>query len=119
MPLWFRNVVAGVLCASLTACAVHRSKPVALEDAPAQLSAGDRITVRLKTGRTFKAIVKEVTASELVTKRNRYAWSKIRSVSLEEADAGATLLGGLGALGLAAVMFAGVAMWQMSEEFGD
>ena len=87
----WRTGVILLLAVAMQACAVDRTVRMTPPAAERKLEAGDEVVITLHDGRRFKAVVAQVTSTELVTRKNRYAWADVRHVSREELDVGGTI----------------------------
>ena len=109
----FRLFVAILACLSLVAC----GSPVRYRatDAQATLKPGDEVVIVLKSGPRYRGKVAQITDTQLITQRSKYAWADIQHVTREELDAGKTAATSVGV----SVLLLAVAVWFMKHVLLD
>lgn len=117
MPLkvMIRCTILLLAIVAMQACAVHKLSNLSPSAAEARLEPGDRVIVKLKDGKRYKAVVAAVDEKALVTKVRRYPWEEIAHVTIEEVNVASTV----GSYVFLAALIAGIAYIAVAEAFED
>lgn len=90
------SVIALVIIA-LQGCVAYRTARISPRAAQSHLEVGEQVIVVLKSGKKYRAVIKAITNTELVTRNGRYAWTEVSYLAHEEYDAARSTLKTVGA----------------------
>lgn len=83
----FRLIIVAAVCVAMQGCAAHRTVKLSPAAAEKRMSVGENVVVALKNGKRYRAVIVEMTDTQLITRNSRYAWADISYVSHLEYDA--------------------------------